>query len=450
MIGVMEEKNIYLSDFERWEMRLTGLGSPAIHRLRKSAIARFAELGFPTPRDEEWRFTNVRPIGKIPFRAVAHYDEGSVSPVQVERASFPMGPCSRLVFVNGHYAAELSSICSLPSGVMIANLASVLAAHPERVELHLGKYANFRNHAFTALNTAFIADGGFLFIPDGKTIDEPIHLLFLFTATEEGAVAHPRNLIVAGANSQATIVETYVSLDESVYFTNAVTELVAGPGSVIDHYKLLRESNEAFHVGTLQVQLSRGCTFSSHVVTLAGAIVRNETNAVLADEHCDCTLNGLYLATGQQLIDNHTVIDHARPHCASHELYKGILDGKARGVFNGKIYVRPNAQKTDAKQTNKTLLLSDDAVINTKPQLEIYADDVKCTHGATVGQLDENSLFYLRSRGLGLEQARALLIFAFANDIIGRIRIEPVRNHLEKFLLATQHLPKDQKVKDVP
>jgi Fe-S cluster assembly protein SufD len=254
-------------------------------------------------------------------------------------------------------------------------------------------------------------------------------------------VAHPRNLIVAGVNSQARIVESYVGPDGDVTFTNAVTEIVAGENSVLDHYKLQRQGRAAFHVATLQIQQQRSSTFSSHFIGLGGRLVRNEVNAVLGGEGCTCTLNGLYAARDEQHMDNRTLIDHALPHCTSHELYKGILDGRAHGVFNGKILVRQDAQKTDAKQTNQTLLLSTDATINTKPQLEIFADDVKCTHGATVGQLDAEAIFYLRSRGIDLQAARSLLTFAFANDIIGRIQVAPLRAQLEEGLLAAQRLP---------
>jgi Fe-S cluster assembly protein SufD len=284
-------------------------------------------------------------------------------------------------------------------------------------------------------------DGAFVSVPKGVVLKQPLHLAFLASAGSKPAVAHPRSLILAGVNSQASIVESYIGAKGDVYFTNAVTELVADENAVIDHYKLQRESTEAFHVATMQVHLGRGSNVTSHSIALGGALVRNDVNAMLAAEGGECTLNGLYLAAGRQHIDNHTRIDHAMPHCASHELYKGILDGQAHGVFNGKIYVHPDAQKTDAKQTNKTLLLSPDAVINTKPQLEIYADDVKCTHGATIGQLADEALFYLRSRGIGRQEARNLLTFAFANDLVSRIKIEAIRNQLEGVLLADRHTP---------
>jgi Fe-S cluster assembly protein SufD len=271
-------------------------------------------------------------------------------------------------------------------------------------------------------------------------VAEPIQLVFLTTPSAEPAVAHPRTLILAGINSQAAIIETFAALEDGVYFTNGVTEIVLGEGAVLDHTKVQRESKNAFHIATQQVHQARASNITSHSIALGGGLVRNDVNVVLDAEGCECTLNGLYLANGRQHIDNHTRIDHARPHCASHELYKGILDGKAHGVFNGKIYVHQDAQKTDAKQTNKTLLLSEDAVINSKPQLEIYADDVKCTHGATIGQLDEEAVFYLRSRGVGQEEARSLLTYAFANDIISRIKVEPIRAGLEQALLADRRV----------
>jgi Fe-S cluster assembly protein SufD len=441
MIDVMDEKEVYLADFARFEKQGGANGQSWVQEIRQAAIDRFAELGFPTTREEEWRFTSVAPLAQIPFQAVGAYGRRDLTVEQLQRVAFGTAHRNRLVFVNGHYAPDLSSLPALPPGVVVTNLAAALETHPAWVEVYLAKYASYENHAFTALNTAFLKDGAFVYLPKDRVLAEPLHLLFVSTTGEEATVAHPRNLIVAGAQSQLTLVESYVGLKDDVYFTNAVTELIAGPGAIVDHYKLQRESQHAFHVATLHIHQDRGSNISSHYVGLGGSLVRNEIHAVLAAEGCACTLNGLYLADGTQLMDNHTVIDHAKPHCPSHELYKGILNGKARGVFNGKIFVRQDAQKTDAKQTNQTLLLSEDATINTKPQLEIYADDVKCTHGATVGQLDEESIFYLRSRGIGLEAARSLLTFAFANDIISRIRIEPIRTYLENYLLTAQHLP---------
>ena len=289
-------------------------------------------------------------------------------------------------------------------------------------------------------------DGAFVYIPKAKVLEEPIHLLFVSTARGKPTVSYPRNLIIVGYSSQATIVESYVGLENDLYFTNVVTEIVGGENALIAHYKLQWESKEAFHIATVEAHLDRSSNFSSHSIDLGGALVRNDVNAVLDGEGIDCTLDGLYIVTGQQHVDNHTRIDHVKPHCISRELYKGVLDGKARGVFNGKIYVHKLAQKTDAKQTNKNLLLSEDAVIDTKPQLEIFADDVKCTHGSTVGQLDQDAIFYLRSRGLGREAARGLLTYAFAGEMISRIRVEPIRRKLSEILLTG--LPQGQRVEE--
>jgi len=450
MSAVMEDRDIYLSTFERFEKGRDRHERPWLHRIRSAAIDRFAELGFPTPRDEEWRFTNVAPITRVPFRPAAAVELSGQAVQALRRLAFDSGDAgTRIVFVNGFYAAGLS-VFRPSGGVTVENLAAALEANPQRLEPYLAQHAGYDDHPFRALNTAFLRDGAFVSIPKGEVVREPIHLVFVSIARGEPAVSHPRNLIVTGPGSQATIVESYIGLDEGVYLTNAVTEIVAGENSLLDHYKLQREGGKAFQVATLQVHQGRGSTFSSHYVSLGGGLVRNEVNVVLDGEGCESTLNGLYLARDRQHMDNRTVIDHARPRCASHELYKGILDGRAHGVFNGKIFVRQDAQKTDAKQTNKTLLLSDDATINTKPQLEIFADDVKCTHGATVGQLDAESIFYLRSRGIDLESARSLLTFAFANDVIGRIKVEPLRAGLEELLLATQHLPLGEQAKEVP
>jgi Fe-S cluster assembly protein SufD len=449
MTDLKEEKNIYLASFARFEKQSAGNGRPWLDRLRKAAMKRFTELGFPTSRNEDWKFTSVAPIAKIPFRPVGPPKNESLTTETLARSGHTIGGAVQLLFVNGHYAPGLSSLRKLPDGVIVTSLASALHNHTELIEPHLAHYADYRDHSFTALNTAFINDGAFVYVPEGKAIETPIHLLFLTTAAGEGSVAHPRNLILAGDRSQITLIETHAGLEEQVHFTNAVTEIALDDRAVIDHYKLQHESEGAFHVATLQVHQQTGSNFSSHYLGFGGALVRNEVRAALDGEGCECTLNGLYMAGGRQHLDNHTVIDHAKPRCASHELYKGILAGRAHGVFNGKIFVRQDAQKTDAKQTNKTLLLSDEAVINTKPQLEIFADDVKCTHGATVGQLQEDAIFYLRSRGIGHEQARSLLTFAFANDIITRVKIEAIRTRLEETLLAAHHLPHEDRAEEV-
>ena len=355
--------------------------------LRKRAAERFEAHGFPTTREEEWRFTNVAPIAKTQFPTAAPN-------------------------VNGH------------------SLRTALERHPGLIEEYLGRYASSDN-PFVALNTANFEDGAFLHVPANTVVEEPLWIDF--TAAPD-RTTHPRNLIIVGAGSQVRIVEKYTGRGR--YFTNAVTEIVVGENSIVEHVKLEEESPEAFHVATTQIHQSRNSNCKSHNISLGGLLVRNDVNAVLSTG-CEGTLNGLYLTNGKQHVDNHTALDHAAPHAASHELYKGILDSASSAVFNGKIFVRKDAQKTDAKQTNKNLVLSENCVINTKPELQILADDVRCTHGATIGQLDEEALFYLRARGIGGRDARDLLIYAFARDVIDRIGIPGIRAHLEKALFES-------------
>lgn len=435
MIAAAAEKDHYLSGFESFA-KGRGAGAPSwLRAIRQGAIARFAEAGFPTTRDEEWKYTSVDPIVKVPFKP-ARAEAGKAIGATLDRLGLGVGAGGRLVFVNGYYQAHLSSTRGLPQGVRAGSLAQALEAVPESLEAHLAQYADYQNHPFVALNTAFMEDGALVYLPKGRVVREPIHLIFVSAPGGEPALSHPRNLIVVEEAGQAVIVEHYVDLEGGLYLTNAVTEIALGEGAAADHYKLEEEGGRAFHIATLQAHLGRNSLFSSHSISIGGALTRNDANAVIEGEGGDCTLNGLYLAAGGQHIDNHTRIDHVSPHGTSRELYKGILDGRAKGVFNGKIYVHKAAQKTDAKQTNKNLLLSADATINTKPQLEIYADDVKCAHGSTIGRLDEEALFYLRSRGIGLETARGLLIYAFASDITGRIKVDPIRDRLDRLLMT--------------
>ena len=434
-IAVKENQDVYFSSFERLEKKLAGDGGSRLHQIRRAAIDRFAALGFPTTQKEAWRFTNVAPIANTPFQ-LARYELTGSTIEKLNRSPFANLECSRLVFVNGAYSRELSSPETLPEGVKAGSLAVALADGSAALDEHLARYADFNNHAFVALNTAFIEDGAFIDVPKGLILEKPIYLLFVSTAGGRPTVSHPRNLILIGPESQVTLIEGYVGLEEEVYFTNPVTEVVAGENAVLHYCKLQRESEQAFHMATLQVQQDRNSNVSTYFFSLGGALVRHEVTAVLGGEGGECSLNGLYAVTRRQHVDNYTTLDHAKPHCNSRELYQGILDGKSSGVFHGKIIVRKDAQKTDAKQSNKNLLLSDDAVINTKPQLEIYADDVKCTHGATVGQIDPEAVFYLRSRGIAREEARRMLTYAFANAIINRIKFDPMRIRLTKALLA--------------
>jgi len=436
----------YLADFAQFEREITTNGQAWTQPLRRSAITRFAELGFPTTHHEEWKYTNVSPITRVPFQPAPSATNG-LAAKGLASGVIPDLVCTQLVFINGRYAPELSTLRGLPKEVEVGSLAIALQQRPPWIEAHLARHANFEDQAFVALNTAFMGDGAYVYVPRGVVLAEPIHLIFLSQQQGEAAVSYPRNLLVLEASAQATVIESYIGLANDVYLTNAVTELTLGENAVIEHCKLERESPEAFHIATLQVQQGRSSSVTSHAVTTGGALVRNTLNVVLAGEGAESTLNGLYMGTNQQLLDHQTRIDHVMPHCTSRELYKGILDGKARGVFNGKIVVHKDAQLTDASQTNKNLLLSENASIDTKPQLEISNNDVKCSHGSTIGRLDANSVFYLRSRGLGEEDARGLLTYAFASELIQRITLEALRTKLNDSVLTW--LPSSQRLKEV-
>jgi len=426
MTQVVEKLQPWLGAIER---RPHG-GPRWLQDLRDRGAARFAALGFPTARDEEWRFTNISPIANAEF--VPATEAAPVADHSLAGVAYSDAP-NRMVVLNGRFVSHLSRVSALPNGVRVGSLAAAVAEHGDVVPRYLGQLADFGTKAFTALNTALAVDGLYVHIPDGVVLDQPLHLVFLTTKTAAPLpiMSNVRTLVVAGNRSQVRIVESYVGPDGGRYFTNAVTELFAGEGAVVDHYKVQQESLDAYHVASMHVHAARSANVSSHSFSLGGKIVRNDVVALLDGEGAECTLNGLYLADGERLVDNHTAIDHAKAHCPSHEIYKGILGGKARAVFNGKIVVRQDAQKTDAKQTNRALLLSDNASINTKPQLEIFADDVKCTHGAAIGQLDDDAIFYLRARGLTYFQARDMMIHAFAGDILDRVKVEPLRVALE-------------------
>ncbi len=409
-----------------------------LNNLREKAGERFEQLDFPTTRDEEWKYTNVTPILKAPYRQILELDPKELTADLMMPFTFEESRRSQLVFINGLFSDELSNLSNLPEGIKVSNFTAALTDHVKVFSNHLAAYADFHSDAFTALNTAHIGDGAFVYIPDGKIVETPIHLLFIATAAEPLA-SHPRVLIVAGEGAIATVTESYASPGEEVYFTNAVTEVFAAKGSVITHYRLQEESERAFHIGTTRVFQERDSNYSSYAISLGGEIVRHNLIVELSDEHIETTIDGLYVVTGRQHVDNHTSIDHQKPHCTSHQLYKGILDGKSRAVFNGKIFVREGALLTDAHQLNKNLLLSGNAIVDTKPQLEIFADDVKCSHGATVGQLEEEELFYISTRGINPERARAMLTYGFAEDVIRKIKLRSVREQLDKRVLDKLH-----------
>jgi Fe-S cluster assembly protein SufD len=425
-----EHINLYLKNFETFEKSLNGDASSEFHAIRKEAIGRFAEIGFPTTKHEEWKYTDLSRLVETPFVPAPINGAERVSSADIDRL-LPRVEGNRLVFVNGHFSPALSQMSQAEKGVWVGSLRTALRQNPAFPTQHLARYARFTDNPFTALSTAFLWDGAYIAIPEKVALSNPIYLVFLSEGAGSKFVSFPRNLIIVGREAQAAVVEIYAGLRDNTYFTNAVTEVVLGVNALLEHEKIQLESDQAFHVSAIHVQQSRDSSYVSNNISLGGLLVRNNISAVLGGEGGEATLNGLYLGTRDHLIDNHTVVEHAEPHCDSHEMYKGILDGRSKGVFNGKIIVRKDAQKTDAKQTNKNLVLSDDATIDTKPQLEIYANDVKCTHGATIGQLDDEALFYLRSRGIDMAKARDMLLYAFASDVIDRIRIESMREWLQ-------------------
>jgi Fe-S cluster assembly protein SufD len=426
----MATAETYIRDSSEFQARET-TGTPVwLRELRKASLERFAALGFPAPKDEKWRFTRIRPLLGHDFRLAERYEPSALSSRDIDDLCMEDIGCRRLAFVNGHFARDLSDLGELPAGVRIGSLKTFIETDPEPVQRHLSKFADTSRNPFVALNTAHVYDGTFLYLPRGARLEEPVHLLYVSRSNGDPVVSHPRTLIIAEDDSRASIVESFVGFENDTYFTNAVTEILVKQRAEIEHCKLQRESESAYHLSTVQAQVGRGSRFKTHSILMGGTLVRNEVNTILADEGVECAVNGLYLGRGHQHIDNHTVIEHAKPNCASRELFKGILDGRSKAVFDGRIHVRPNAQKTDAKQTSRCILLSDDAQINTNPQLEIYADDVKCTHGAAVGKIDEDAVFYLRTRGIERSMARQMLVFAFANEILEALKIGPVRERL--------------------
>jgi len=403
-----------------------------LRRLRAEALERFLDLGFPTTRIEAWKYTNLRPIAETPWMIARPASSSAAAADLAAPARIP--GATEIVFFNGHFAPELSSLGEPEEGVRVASLREALTRRPEDLEPVFGKMSPIGQSPLTALNTALFQDGVCVSIAPGASASRPVHCLFIQQHPEPFALTSPRLLVLAGRQSQAALVETYVGRGEAAGWTNSVTEISVGEAAVLEHYKIQQESLSSYHVHSISARQGRAAGFTSHNVAIGSALARTDIDVLFDGEGGDCSLNGLFVGSGSQHLDSHTFIDHARPHCTSRELYKGILDGHARGVFHGTIRVRQGAQKTDAMQTNKNLLLSRRALVDSTPALEILADDVKCKHGSTIGQLDANALFYLRSRGLGEAEARALLIYAFAADVAERLRIGPVRERVEAFL----------------
>ena len=409
--------------------RLDGAVPAFVRALRQRGAEHFAGLGFPTPQLEDWKYTNLAPLARqtfsLPDAAVP------IAAARLAQAAH-LGEAIELVFINGRYAPLLSSLANLPPGAVVGSLGEAMVHHAELVGPHLGTLVTPDSDGTAALNAAFTADGAFVFVPGGVALALPIHCLFVSAANGTATVTHPRTLIVAGGGSRATVIEQH--LGSGTYWTNAVTEIALGAGAALMHHKVQRESASAYHLATISAAQAADSQLDSHAVSLGAILARVDLTTRLDAPDAACSFDGLYLAGERQHVDHHTTIDHRRPRGTSRELYKGILAGRASGVFNGKVLVRPDAQKTDAQQMNQNLLLSDDAQIDTKPQLEIFADDVKCSHGATIGQLDDDAVFYLRARGIDLADARRLLIHAFANELVQRVATAPLRHQLEAVL----------------
>ncbi len=422
-----ELKDKLIADFQTNEARINGESKTAIHQLRREALENFKRLGFPTIKHEEWKYSNVKEITKRNFDFGLKTDFGVN---ELNALSIPNLSGNVLYFINGVYNAALSTICSPADSLKIQNFEAAIKQNPKLLEKHFANLTNHKEEAFTALNTAFANDGVVIEIPDGKVVEEPIILRFINDAREQEVGAQPRNLIVVGKNAEAKVTETYRTMGPQTNFTNTVTEVVVEENAKLQYYIVQDISEQSYHIGTTQVNQKDNSHFYAVTVTLNGGFVRNNLNIVLNGQHCEAFMYGLYFPNESQHIDNHTLADHAMPNSYSNELYKGILKDQATGVFNGKIFVREDAQKTNAYQSCRNIVLSDDASMNTKPQLEIYADDVKCSHGTTTGKINDEALFYMRSRGIPKAQAMTLLMYAFCEDVISQIKIEPIREYL--------------------
>jgi Fe-S cluster assembly protein SufD len=410
---------------------------PWLELVRNSAMDRFDLLGFPAVHEEEWKYTNLAPLAKQSF--VPAVRETNVS-LDATRFVYPETTTAHLVVVNGFLSEELSVTTGLENVVAIDLLSAVADARYNKVaRAYLARNAGYHNNGLAALNTAFMQSGLFLWIPKGIKLETPVQVTFLMDADQADRASFPRLLVVAEENSSATVIESFVSTRNQQYFTNAVAEIVLKDGARLEHYRMQRESDKAFHTSITSASLGRSSSYDTTSINLGGRLSRHDISVLLDHEGAECWVDGLYLVGADQHTDTHSVIDHQQPHCNSHQLYKGILDGNARAVFNGKIFVREGAQKTDAMQTNKNLLLSQQAPIDTKPQLEIYADDVKCAHGAAVGQIDEEELFYLQARGINPELGRSLLTYGFAEEVIGKIKIDSIRSQLDEVVLRQLH-----------
>ena len=425
----------------QWESRLPDW----LIEQKRTAAETFAREGFPDPRNEEWKYTNVRPIAKKVFQPAAA-GQAPVDASVVDDHKFAGQETLDLVFVNGIFREELSGTADLPEGVAVKNLARALEDSPEAVGKTLGSVVTYQDNSFAAFNTAFFEDGAFIELANNAVLETPIRLLFVSTAEAEPVVSHPRVVISAGTSSQASVIEQFVGQEGSGNFTNAVTEIRLAANARVEHYKLQEESTKAYHVVSIHVDQARDSHYACHNIALGARLARTDINPTLSEQGAHTFLNGLFMPQGRQHMDTHTRIHHAAAHTTSEEVYRGVLDGHGRGVFKGRVLVARDSQKIEAHQSNDNLLLSDNAEVDTKPELEIYADDVVCSHGATVGQLDEDALYYLRSRAVDKDLARDLLIFAFADEVVARIPLKPLREQLEQMIVG--RLPDNEKLKE--
>ncbi len=434
------ELNQYFTEFQAFQNNGAAKSPSWVNELRKSALASFEQKGFPTTKMEDWKYTNVTPIVRSNFRYSASAD--TVTPEFVRSLLIEGVEQFVVTFVNGHFSREHSKLEGLPAGVVVKNLVEAYTTHNNLVEEHLTKYVQYQKNTFTALNTAFINDGLFVHVPEDTEVVLPITLLFISTAKAgEQKASHIRNLIIAEDGAIVNFVHSFASVEQdNRNLTNVVTEIVAKKNAIVELVKVQRESESAFHVEHMHVHQHRESNIHVFSLAVGGAIARNDMSVIIDGESTECNLNGLYITSGEQLIDHHTFMHHIHPNCPSHELFKGILMDRSRAVFNGKVYVEPEAQKTDSKQTNRNLLLSDHAVIDTKPELEIFADDVKCTHGAAVGGMNETHSFYLKTRGISEGSARGILTVGFAAEATQKIRHTALRRHVDT--IVVDHLRK--------
>lgn len=439
MAQVLTKYDRYSSDFRDFERTLPEDGPEWASQIRRGALSAFTELGFPTATrgNEEWKYTHVSPLANATFVYPFGPSLNRVTAAHLRRLTPESRAWTRLVFVDGHYMESLSTPPANAGGVRVVNLQEAMVRDGELVEPHLARYAAVEEDGFTALNTAFVQEGAFVYMPAGLVLRQPLHLVYLTSERPQPAVSYPRTLVVLEDGSAATVVESYVTLSPARYFTDAVTEMVVGAGAALHHYRLLMESPAAFHIGITRVHQSRESTFNSTSFAWGSALARNDLHVFLDGPGSSCSLRGLYLTAGTQHMDNHISIDHMRPHTTSNQYFKGILAGRSRAVFSGRVRVHKDAQKSSASQTDKNLLLSEGAEVDTKPSLEIFADDVQCNHGATAGAIAEEALFYMRSRGLDQEEATRFLIQGFAREIVDGIPLRPLRTYLEQLTMRS-------------